>query len=140
MVQPIQSSKLEPFGRDVDAKRRFAETGLRGSGRRGPRNVKGGSIRSTGRGLRRYAGLMPRRWNELVPVPHKPEVAKPEMLVRAVASAQQRSAAANRMADQQEPRRHLDPNAVGLLMTNSNLVGCSTGRSAGFSPLRMRPA
>ena len=24
-------------------------------------------------------------------------------------------------------------------MTNSNLVGCSTGRSAGFSPLRMRP-
>src|SRR6516225_2839814 len=25
------------------------------------------------------------------------------------------------------------------LMTNSNLVGCNTGRSAGFSPLRMRP-
>jgi hypothetical protein len=25
------------------------------------------------------------------------------------------------------------------LMANSNLVGCRTGRSAGFSPLRMRP-
>ena len=30
--------------------------------------------------------------------------------------------------------------AVVRLMTRSNLVGCSTGRSAGFSPLRMRPA
>jgi hypothetical protein len=30
--------------------------------------------------------------------------------------------------------------AVLRLMTNSNLVGCNTGRSAGFSPLRMRPA
>src|SRR5262249_61751707 len=30
--------------------------------------------------------------------------------------------------------------AVGKLMTSSNLVGCITGRSAGFSPLRMRPA
>src|SRR5262249_23151850 len=29
--------------------------------------------------------------------------------------------------------------AVGRLMTSSNLVGCTTGRSAGFSPLRMRP-
>jgi len=29
--------------------------------------------------------------------------------------------------------------AVGKLMTSSNLVGCTTGRSAGFSPLRMRP-
>jgi hypothetical protein len=29
--------------------------------------------------------------------------------------------------------------AVLRLMTNSNLVGCRTGRSAGFSPLRMRP-
>ena len=29
--------------------------------------------------------------------------------------------------------------AVFILMTNSNLVGCITGRSAGFSPLRMRP-
>ncbi len=26
------------------------------------------------------------------------------------------------------------------LMTNSNFVGCTTGRSAGFSPLRIRPA
>src|SRR6516162_7040493 len=25
------------------------------------------------------------------------------------------------------------------LMTSSNFVGCMTGRSAGFSPLRMRP-
>jgi hypothetical protein len=25
------------------------------------------------------------------------------------------------------------------LMTNSNLVDCTTGRSAGFAPLRMRP-
>ena len=29
--------------------------------------------------------------------------------------------------------------AVLRLMTNSNLVGCITGRSAGFSPLRTRP-
>src|SRR5262249_31867746 len=30
--------------------------------------------------------------------------------------------------------------AVLRLITSSNLVGCKTGRSAGFSPLRMRPA
>src|SRR5262249_4790754 len=30
--------------------------------------------------------------------------------------------------------------AVGWLMTSSNLLACTTGRSAGFSPLRMRPA
>jgi hypothetical protein len=30
--------------------------------------------------------------------------------------------------------------AVFKLMTNSNFVGCCTGRSAGFSPLRIRPA
>ena len=30
--------------------------------------------------------------------------------------------------------------AVLRLMTSSNLVGCTTGRSAGFAPLRMRPA
>ena len=30
--------------------------------------------------------------------------------------------------------------AVLRLMDSSNLVGCMTGRSAGFSPLRMRPA
>jgi hypothetical protein len=29
--------------------------------------------------------------------------------------------------------------AVLRLMTNSNLVGCCTGRSEGFSPLRIRP-
>jgi hypothetical protein len=29
--------------------------------------------------------------------------------------------------------------AVGRLMTNSNSVGCTTGMSDGFSPLRMRP-
>src|SRR5262249_7063283 len=29
--------------------------------------------------------------------------------------------------------------AVWALMTNSNLVDCITGRSAGFAPLRMRP-
>jgi hypothetical protein len=29
--------------------------------------------------------------------------------------------------------------AVLRLMINSNLVGCRTGRSAGFSPLRIRP-
>jgi len=34
------------------------------------------------------------------------------------------------------------PSALAALrlMTSSNLVGCSTGRSDGFSPLRMRPA
>src|SRR6516165_3869282 len=30
--------------------------------------------------------------------------------------------------------------AVGRLMINSNLVACTTGRSAGLAPLRMRPA
>ena len=30
--------------------------------------------------------------------------------------------------------------AVFRLTTSSNLVGCSTGKSAGFSPLRIRPA
>jgi hypothetical protein len=30
--------------------------------------------------------------------------------------------------------------AVSALMTNSNLLDCATGRSAGFAPLRMRPA
>ena len=29
--------------------------------------------------------------------------------------------------------------AVSTLMTSSNLVACTTGKSAGFSPLRMRP-
>src|SRR5262249_7734435 len=30
--------------------------------------------------------------------------------------------------------------AVGTLMTSSNLLDCTTGNSAGFAPLRMRPA
>src|SRR5262245_39274029 len=30
--------------------------------------------------------------------------------------------------------------AVSALMTSSNLVDCTTGRSAGLAPLRMRPA
>src|SRR5215831_18671931 len=30
--------------------------------------------------------------------------------------------------------------AVGALMTSSNLLDCTTGKSAGFAPLRMRPA
>src|SRR5262245_48931464 len=29
--------------------------------------------------------------------------------------------------------------AVGALRTSSNLVDCTTGKSAGFAPLRMRP-
>src|SRR5262245_40700159 len=29
--------------------------------------------------------------------------------------------------------------AVEALMTSSNLLACSTGKSAGFAPLRMRP-
>src|SRR5262249_12643873 len=29
--------------------------------------------------------------------------------------------------------------AVFILITNSNLVGCRIGKSAGFSPLRIRP-
>ena len=34
----------------------------------------------------------------------------------------------------------VNPNALAVrrLITNSNLVGCSTGRSAGFAPFRMR--
>jgi len=38
-------------------------------------------------------------------------------------------------------RLTVSPSAVAVfrLITSSNLVGCSTGRSLGFSPLRMRP-
>ena len=45
------------------------------------------------------------------------------------------SAVANSVSGMVRPRAL----AVLRLMTNSNLVGCWTGRSAGFSPLRMRP-
>jgi hypothetical protein len=31
------------------------------------------------------------------------------------------------------------PLTVEALMTNSNLADCTTGKSAGFAPLRMRP-
>jgi hypothetical protein len=39
------------------------------------------------------------------------------------------------------PGGKLRPNALAVLrlITSSNLVACMTGRSAGFSPLRMRP-
>ena len=39
----------------------------------------------------------------------------------------------------QQGRRHSRPSALAVfrLITSSNLVGCMTGRSAGFSPLRM---
>src|SRR6187401_3278966 len=39
------------------------------------------------------------------------------------------------------PGGKLRPNALAVLrlITSSNLVGCMTGRSEGFSPLRMRP-
>jgi hypothetical protein len=39
----------------------------------------------------------------------------------------------------QNRRRNGEPSAfaVGMLITNSNTVGCSTGRSAGFAPLRI---
>src|SRR2546425_794041 len=39
------------------------------------------------------------------------------------------------------PGGKLRPNALAVLrlITNSNLVDCMTGRSAGFSPLRIRP-
>ena len=30
--------------------------------------------------------------------------------------------------------------AVAVLMTSSSLLACTTGKSAGFAPLRMRPA
>ena len=30
--------------------------------------------------------------------------------------------------------------AVSVLMTSSNFDACTAGRSAGFAPLRMRPA
>src|SRR3954470_10786173 len=40
------------------------------------------------------------------------------------------------------PCGKLRPNVLAVLrlITNSNLVDCTTGRSAGFSPLRIRPA
>ena len=39
------------------------------------------------------------------------------------------------------PGGKLRPNALAVLrlITNSNLIDCMTGRSAGFSPLRIRP-
>src|SRR6476659_3173897 len=39
------------------------------------------------------------------------------------------------------PGGKLRPNALAVLrlITNSNLLDCMTGRSAGFSPLRIRP-
>ncbi|MGB9019040.1 MAG: hypothetical protein WCC77_15525, partial [Pseudolabrys sp.] len=39
-----------------------------------------------------------------------------------------------------QPRQHIDadPFAVFKLITNSNLLDCSTGKSAGFAPLRIR--
>jgi len=39
------------------------------------------------------------------------------------------------------PGGTVSPSAFAVLkfMTKSNLVGCSTGKSPGFSPLRMRP-
>ena len=42
----------------------------------------------------------------------------------------------------EQRRRHGEAEhpAVGRLMTNSNLVACTTGKPAGFEPLRMRPA
>src|SRR5262249_10883700 len=46
------------------------------------------------------------------------------------------SASASRVGDTSMP----SVRAVCRLRTSSNLVGCITGRSAGFSPLRMRPA
>src|SRR6266446_5499892 len=46
------------------------------------------------------------------------------------------SARANNLSGIWRPRA----SAVLRLRTSSNLVGCTTGRSAGFSPLRIRPA
>src|SRR5260370_1182840 len=39
------------------------------------------------------------------------------------------------------PGGNVRPNALAVLrlITNSNLIDCMTGRSAGFSPLRIRP-
>jgi hypothetical protein len=39
------------------------------------------------------------------------------------------------------PGGKLRPNALAVLrlITNSNLLDCMTGKSAGFSPLRIRP-
>jgi hypothetical protein len=46
------------------------------------------------------------------------------------------SAAASSLSDTLRPSIF----AVSALMTSSNLVACTTGRSAGFAPMRMRPA
>jgi hypothetical protein len=42
---------------------------------------------------------------------------------------------------ERSPGGKLRPNALAVLrlITNSNLVDCATGRSAGFSPLRILP-
>jgi hypothetical protein len=44
--------------------------------------------------------------------------------------------------DAAKARKNLRPNALAVfrLITNSNLVDCTAGRSAGLAPLRMRPA
>src|SRR5262249_41246958 len=43
------------------------------------------------------------------------------------------------MASSPGERLRLNALAVLRLITNSNLLDCMTGRSAGFSPLRIRP-
>jgi hypothetical protein len=45
------------------------------------------------------------------------------------------------VGDGEQRRRHIDAErlAVLRLMTNSNLVGRATGKSAGLAPLRMLP-
>ena len=42
----------------------------------------------------------------------------------------------------EQRRRHVEAERLGgrRLITNSNLVACTTGKSAGLAPLRMRPA
>ena len=66
---------------------------------------------------------------------HKPALAGPTRSPRSWTYSITSSARASSVAGTSSPSAL----AVGRLMTSSNLVGCSTGRSAGFSPLRMRP-
>jgi hypothetical protein len=45
------------------------------------------------------------------------------------------------VGDGEQPVRHSEAQRLGVLrlITSSNLVGCMTGRSADFVPLRIRP-
>src|SRR5262245_39516486 len=88
------------------------------------------------------------RGREHADPPHRPALLRPRRPRPRRRAAEQRderasvghsitsSASVSRLSETLSPSVF----AVLRLMTNSNFVDCNTGRSPGFSPLRMRPA